>query len=103
MGCLEAAVLQTLWGASTPLTPAAVNNSLGDDLACTTVMTIRGRLCNMRLVTRTKAGRAFEYSPAVTEAAYLADRMSNELAGPVTAEQCSAGSLKLSNPRTQQR
>jgi len=57
-----------------------VQKSLGSDLAYTTVMTILTRLWKKGLVSRAPAGRAFEYSPAITEADFLANRMRNELA-----------------------
>lgn len=71
--------MDQLWGASTPLTPAMVQESLGSDLAYTTVMTILTRLWKKGLVTREQQGRAFAYAPAVTEADFLANRMRSEL------------------------
>jgi predicted transcriptional regulator len=62
-GSLEAEVMSALWAADEPLVPGAVRDSLPGDLAYTTVMTVLVRLTNKGLVRRTKAGRAFAYSP----------------------------------------
>ena len=80
MGSLEASVMDRLWRAKGPMTPAAVQAELGDDLAYTTVMTILTRLWKKNLVLRQRVGRAFEYSPAITEADFLSDKMRTELA-----------------------
>lgn len=80
MGSLEASVMDRLWRADAPMTPAAVQAELGDDLAYTTVMTILTRLWKKDLVVRQRVGRAFEYAPAITEADFLSDKMRTELA-----------------------
>lgn len=80
MGSLESEVMEHLWAASTPLTPGMVQDALSSELAYTTVMTILTRLWKKELVTRTQEGRAFAYSPAISEADFLAKRMRDELA-----------------------
>jgi predicted transcriptional regulator len=79
MGSLESSVLKELWQSPEPLTPAEVKEGLDGDLAYTTVMTILSRLWKKGLVTRSRAGRAYEYSPALSEAEFVAQRMQREL------------------------
>jgi predicted transcriptional regulator len=79
MGSLEANVLEQLWGSTEPLTPSDVQAGLGADLAYTTVMTILNRLWKKGLVDRAKLGRAYAYSPTLTQAEFLAERMRGEL------------------------
>lgn len=79
MGSLEATVLQQLWRSTEPLTPSQVQDTLDGDLAYTTIMTILTRLWKKGLVERERSGRAFAYSPVVTEPEFLADRMRVEL------------------------
>ncbi len=75
MGALEHEVLSELWALGEPATPATVLDALGSELAYTTVMTILTRLWQKGLVTRKRSGRAFAYSPALTEAELTAQRM----------------------------
>ena len=75
MGALEHEVLSELWALGEPATPAVVLDALGTGLAYTTVMTILTRLWEKGLVTRTRSGRAYAYTPAVTEAELTARRM----------------------------
>lgn len=75
LGALETAVLEVLWRSDEALTPAQVLEALDADLAYTTVMTVLGRLWSKGLASRTKSGRAFAYSAAVSEADLSADRM----------------------------
>lgn len=79
MGSLEASVLEQLWQSAEPLTPADVQARLADDLAYTTVMTILTRLWKKGIVERSRSGRAYAYSPAATQAEFLAERMRGEL------------------------
>lgn len=79
MGSLEANVLEELWKSPMPLTPADVQTRLDGDLAYTTVMTILTRLWKKGTVDRSRSGRAYAYSPAVTQAEFLAERMRGEL------------------------
>ncbi|MBV9023401.1 MAG: BlaI/MecI/CopY family transcriptional regulator [Streptomycetaceae bacterium] len=79
-GELEAEVLAALWAARSPLTPPQVQQSLGGTLARTTVATILARLHGKGAVIRSRAGRAYVYTPAVEdEAALTARRMHTEL------------------------
>lgn len=79
MGSLEASVLEELWRSQEPLTPADVRGRLEGDLAYTTVMTILARLWKKGVVERSRTGRAYAYSPAATQAEFLAERMRGEL------------------------
>jgi predicted transcriptional regulator len=75
MGELETDVLSLLWAADEPLTPRDVLERLDSGLAYTTAMTILTRLWQKGLVERDERGRAYAYSPAVTEAELAAQRM----------------------------
>ena len=75
MGELESDVLSLLWAADEPLTPGDVNELLDDGLAYTTAMTILTRLWQKGLVEREQRGRAYAYSPAITEAELVAQRL----------------------------
>lgn len=79
-GALENDVLNVLWNAPTPMTPADVNAELGGELAYTSVATILSRLHGKGLVTRTPVGRAFAYSAAVDEAELAAQRLGEVIA-----------------------
>ena len=79
-GALETDVLGVLWDADGALTPGEVRDSLGGDLAYTTVMTVLTRLFAKGLVTRIQQGRAFAYSPAQTRSELAAQRMRDVLA-----------------------
>lgn len=75
-GSLETETLKCLWRSGTPLNPREVQAALGDDsLAYTTVMTILTRLWRKGLAHRTKQGRAFAYTAAITEADLAATKM----------------------------
>ncbi|MFJ9950628.1 BlaI/MecI/CopY family transcriptional regulator [Kitasatospora sp. NPDC091207] len=73
-GELEAEVLATLWAAREPLTPQDVQTALGGGLARTTVATILARLHDKGTLERTRAGRAYAYTPTVQDPAGLAAR-----------------------------
>ncbi|MFD9593805.1 BlaI/MecI/CopY family transcriptional regulator [Kitasatospora sp. NPDC059973] len=73
-GELEAEVLAALWAAREPLTPQDVQTALGRGLARTTVATILARLYDKGTVERTRAGRAYAYTPTVQDRAGLAAR-----------------------------
>jgi predicted transcriptional regulator len=81
MGALEAEVLDVLWHADGPVTPADVRTAMGTDLAYTTVMTILVRLWEKGLAERTKQGRAYAYAAIVSESDLAATRMRAALAG----------------------
>jgi len=80
LGALESQVLDVLWAIDGSLTPAEVLDRLDGPLAYTTVMTVLTRLWQKGLVDRHKAGRAFAYRAAVSEAGLSADRMHSALA-----------------------
>jgi predicted transcriptional regulator len=73
-GELEAQVLAALWAADQPLTPQDVQLALGGELARTTIATILARLHDKGTVERTRAGRAYAYTPTVQDPAGLAAR-----------------------------
>ncbi|MFG3053811.1 BlaI/MecI/CopY family transcriptional regulator [Kitasatospora sp. NPDC048239] len=73
-GELETEVLAALWTARHPLTPQDVQAALGGGLARTTVATILARLHDKGTVERTRAGRAYAYTPTVQDPAGLAAR-----------------------------
>jgi len=65
LGDLEREVMNRLWDADGPLSVRDVLELMDShDLAYTTVMTVLDRLSRKDLVTRTRQGRAFLYSPA---------------------------------------
>ncbi|MES9524392.1 BlaI/MecI/CopY family transcriptional regulator [Streptomyces capoamus] len=81
-GELEASVMAVLWAADAPRTPGQVQQSLGVDLARTTVTTILTRLHDKGVVDRRRQGRGYAYAPArdVPDAHGLtARRMHSEL------------------------
>lgn len=79
MGALEGEVLEVLWAADGPRTPAEVLAATDADLAYTTVMTILTRLWQKGLAERVKQGRAYAYSATHTEADLVASRMQDQL------------------------
>lgn len=74
-GSLESEVLAALWAADGPLTPAAVAEAVGGELAYTTVQTILVRLHSKGAVERRQVGRAFVYTPVLDSAGLAANRM----------------------------
>ncbi|MFF8883045.1 BlaI/MecI/CopY family transcriptional regulator [Streptomyces flaveolus] len=74
-GELEALVLSALRESGGSATTALVHERLGEDLACTTVITILTRLLNKGMVTRERAGRSFTWKPAADQAAIAARKM----------------------------
>lgn len=85
MGSLEAAVLGVLWDSDEALKPGDVLGRLDIEPAVTysTVLTILRRLCSKRLVTRTKAGKAFLYRPARSREEQVAEAMAEAFAAAV--------------------
>ena len=75
MGSLEREVLSRLWAAETALTPAEVAAGIVSPPTYTTVMTVLTRLWRKSLVTREPRGRAFAYTPLITEGEYAAAQM----------------------------
>ena len=77
-GQLESEILGHLWAAGEALTPRDVLK-LVDGLAYTTVMTILARLWRKGVVSRERSGRAYAYSPVLSEAELTAQRMYAQL------------------------
>jgi predicted transcriptional regulator len=74
-GALERDIMEVLWRADEPLTPAEVRERLDVDLAYTTVMTVLGRLHDKGRALREQRGRAFAYTAAVSESQLAVERM----------------------------
>jgi len=74
-GELESEIMATLWASDQPLTPTAVRDALGAELAYNTVQTILVRLYDKGLVSRAPSGRGHAYSPTVRHADRAADQM----------------------------
>jgi predicted transcriptional regulator len=78
-GSLEAAVMEALWAADSPLVPAEVGDRVDANLAYTTVMTVLSRLHAKGMLRRIRQGRAFAYSPVQRADEQAADRMTGLL------------------------
>lgn len=74
-GALERDIMEVLWGAEAPLTPAEVRDRLEVELAYTTVMTVLGRLHDKGRANREQRGRAFAYAAAVSESELAGEKM----------------------------
>lgn len=74
-GALERDIMDVLWGADEPLTPAEVLDRLDVDLAYTTVMTVLGRLHEKGRAHREQRGRAFAYSAALSESELAVEQL----------------------------
>ncbi|WP_326549353.1 BlaI/MecI/CopY family transcriptional regulator [Micromonospora sp. NBC_01813] len=83
LGELERAVMDVLWDrdpAAGPVTVRDVAEALQErDLAYTTVMTVLDRLAGKGMVSRERAGRAWQYQPAASREAYIAQLMLDAL------------------------
>ncbi len=79
MGALEDEIMTYLWAIDGPATTAEVHDAVAPELAYTTVMTILTRLWRKGQLARARVGRAYEYSPVLTEAQDRADRMQTTL------------------------
>ena len=82
LGQLEAVVMARLWAADRPLSVRDVVEDLRQDrtLAYTTVMTVLDNLRRKEMVSRTKDGRAYRYSPVQTREQHTAALMEQVLA-----------------------
>jgi predicted transcriptional regulator len=78
-GALESDVLAVLWAAPKALTPGEVRDRLAQDLAYTTVMTVLTRLVDKGVLKRAPRGRAYAYSPVLSEGELAAHRMAQAL------------------------
>jgi predicted transcriptional regulator len=79
LGELEAEVLSALAGSDVAMTPHEVQESVGGDLAYTTVATILTRLRSKDLVAREGEGRTYRYRLVVDESDLIAERMHSQL------------------------
>lgn len=79
MGSLEAAVLEVLWDSDDALKPGDVLESLQIEPAVTysTVLTVLRRLWKKKLITRTKAGKAYLYQPSRSREEQVAHAMAD--------------------------
>ena len=77
LGELEERIMTIVWRSETPMTVREVHDEIRTEspLAYTTVMTVMDRLRRKRLLHRRARGRAFEYSPVLSEAEYTAELM----------------------------
>lgn len=90
-GELETDVLRALWIIDRPASPSDVIAEMKTDLAYTSIATILGRLCDKGLATRQRAGRAYEYAAASSEADLTAQRLRNVLDGTMDRQSALAG------------
>lgn len=80
MGELEAAVMNVLWEAGTPLTVREVLTDLTDRTpAYTTVMTVLDRLTKKDMAQRERDGRAWRYTPVRSREEMTASAMRHTL------------------------
>jgi len=101
-GELEAAALAVLQSAGSPLTPGQVRDSLGGDLAYTTVVTILSRLHAKGVLTRLRSGRAYSYTPVADEAGLAARRMRGVLDAEADREAVLARFVSSLSPADEQ-
>lgn len=85
-GALERDIMDVLWAAEEPLTPAEVRERLRVDLAYTTVMTVLGRLHEKGRAHREQRGRAFAYTAAVSESELAVEQMNAVLSSTTDRE-----------------
>lgn len=73
--------MDVLWDADGRLSVREVHERLGQDrdLAYTTVMTVLDRLAKKKVVSRTRDGRAWQYSPVASREEMTAASMRNTL------------------------
>ena len=82
LGPLEAAVMERLWASGEPQTVRAVHDQLatGREIAYTTVMTVMDNLHRKGLLSRTRQGRAYAYSPTSSREEHTAGLLGDVLA-----------------------
>jgi predicted transcriptional regulator len=97
-GELETDVLRALWHLDRPASPGDVIEQMHTDLAYTSIATILGRLCDKGLATRKRAGRAFVYSAASSEADLTARRLRSVLDSASDRQSALAGFAEALDP-----
>ncbi len=74
-GALEREILAALWAADEPVAPAVIQQSLGGDLAYTTVTTILTRLAEKGLAERIPTGRGYAWRALAAREELAAQQM----------------------------
>lgn len=97
-GELETDVLRALWQLDRPASPSNVIEEMQTDLAYTSIATILTRLCDKGLATRSRAGRAYVYAAATSEADLTAQRITSVLDAASDRESALAGFAKSLGP-----
>lgn len=97
-GALETDVLRALWQLDHPAAPGDVIKEMQTDLAYTSIATILMRLCDKGLATRTRAGRAYLYEAATSEADLTAQRITSMLDATSDRQSALAGFAKALDP-----
>jgi predicted transcriptional regulator len=97
-GALETDVLRALWKLDRPASPSDVIDEMSTDLAYTSIATILGRLCEKGLATRNRAGRAYEYAAASSEADLTAQRLRSVLDAASDRQSALAGFAEALDP-----
>lgn len=97
-GELETDVLRALWDLDRPASPGDVIDAMATDLAYTSIATILGRLCDKGLATRQRAGRAFEYEAASSEADLTTRRLRTILDATSDRQSALAGFAESLSP-----
>jgi predicted transcriptional regulator len=75
VGALEGEVLALLQAGREPLTPGEVLEKLGGSLSYSTVVTVLSRMHDKGLLSRSKQGRAYAYTPVADGHGLTARRM----------------------------
>ncbi|MFW2333985.1 BlaI/MecI/CopY family transcriptional regulator [Ilumatobacter sp.] len=97
-GELENDVLRALWQLDRPAAPSDVIDEMQTDLAYTSIATILTRLCDKGLATRTRAGRAYVYAAASSEATLAAQRIRSILDAASDRQTALAGFAQSLDP-----
>jgi predicted transcriptional regulator len=97
-GALETDVLRALWNLDRPASPGDVIDEMRTDLAYTSIATILGRLCDKGLAFRNRAGRAYEYEAARSEADLTVQRLRTILDAAWDRESALAGFAQALDP-----
>lgn len=71
LGCLEQKIMDILWMSDQPLKPADVQESLGNDHAYTTIMTVLKRMNDKGFVKRKLQGKVYFYTPVLTKDQFI--------------------------------